>query len=360
MINNFTPRLDIYPHRIAENALEIIHLCHSHGIQVACVGKVVCAHPEVMKTLEDCGADMLADSRLENLATIRKTGTRLPLMLLRIPTPSRLAEVVQLADISLVSDAKTIKHISDTAATLNKRHKIILMIDLGDLREGIWPDKTEGVLRGVMSLPHLEVIGLGANLACYGGVIPTTEKMQQLIDLRMEMEKTLNISLPVLCGGNSANLPLLLAGGMPPEINLLRIGESILLGRNVLDRSPLPGTRQDSFQLVAEIIELERKPSIPIGKRGQDAFGGEPDFIDRGVRKRAICNIGRQDVVIDNLTPVDQGIIILGGSSDHLLLDVEDARHPYQTGDEVAFLPGYGALLAASTSPYVRKMVVEE
>jgi len=356
----FTPRLEIHPARIAENAQEIIRLCHSHQIQVACVGKVVCAHPDVMRTLEESGADMLADSRLENLAAIRKTGTRLPLMLLRIPTPSRLPEVVQFSDIALVSDAGTIEQLSQVAVSMEKNYKVILMIDLGDLREGIWPDQTEQVLRRVIALPNIEVTGLGANLACYGGVIPTTEKMQQLVDLRSEMESTLNVSLPVLSGGNSANLPLLLAGGMPPEINLLRIGESILLGRNVLDRSALPGTRQDTFHLVAEIIELERKPSIPIGPRGQDAFGEEPEFVDRGVRKRAICNIGRQDVVIDNLTPVDPGIIILGGSSDHLLLDVEDAEHSYKTGDEVVFLPGYGALLAASTSPYVKKVVTLE
>ncbi len=360
MKENFTPRLEIHPNRIAENAREIIDLCHSHDIQIACVGKVVCAHSDVMRTLEECGADMLADSRLENMAEIRKTGTRLPLMLLRIPTPSRSTDVIELADISLVSDAGTIRLLSDAAVNLAKHHKVILMIDLGDLREGIWPDRTEEVLRNSISLPNIEVIGLGSNFACYGGVIPTTKKMTQLVTLRAEMEKALNIQLPVLCGGNSSNLPLLLAGGMPGEINLLRIGESILLGRNVLDRSPFPGTRQDTFHVVAEIIELEQKPSIPIGHRGQDAFGGEPEFVDRGMRRRAICNIGRQDVVINNLTPVDRGINILGGSSDHLLLDVEDAERTYKTGDEVAFLPGYGALLAASTSPYVKKVVNKE
>lgn len=358
MIINFTPRLEIFPSRIAENAQQILQVCHSNHLQVACVGKVVCAHPTVMRTLEESGADMLADSRIENLAAIRKNGTELPLMLLRIPTPSRLTEVVAVADISLVSDVGTLRGLSSAAVALNKPHKIILMIDLGDLREGVWPDRAEDVLKNTISLPKIEVIGLGCNLACYGGVIPTAEKMLQLVTLRNELEKNLGISLPVLCGGNSANLPLLLAGRMPNEINLLRIGESILLGRNVLDRSPLPGTRQDTFQLVAEIIELEKKPSIPIGERGQDAFGGEPEFVDRGIRKRAICNLGRQDVSIDNLTPVDPGIILLGGSSDHLILDVEDAARVYKTGDEVTFMPGYSALLAASTSPYVKKVVM--
>ncbi len=355
-----TPYLEIYPERIAQNARAIINLCHGKGISVACVGKVVCAHPAVVRVLEESGADMLADSRLENLELIRKTGTSLPLMLLRIPTPSRLNEVVQVADVSLVSDPETIKKLSDAAAANKKTHKIILMIDLGDLREGIWPSRLIEVLKNIRGLPGIEIIGLGCNLACYGGVIPTTEKMQQLIHLREQAEAELAIRLPVLCGGNSANLPLLLEWGMPDQINLLRIGETILLGRNVLDRSPFPGTRQDTFRLVAEIIELEEKPSIPVGQRGQDAFGGTPEFIDRGIRRRAICDIGRQDVVIDNLVPEDPGIIILGGSSDHLLLDVQDAVPTLVTGDKVAFFPGYGALLAASTSPFVHKSVITE
>jgi len=360
MSNTFTPRLEIFPTRVAENARAILQICHSQDIQVACVGKVVCAHPEVMRTLEECGADMLADSRLENLAAIRRNGTSLPLMLLRIPTPSRVKEVVEIADISLVSDTGTVRLLSEAALQIRRTHQVILMVDLGDLREGIWPDRLIESLQTMINLPALEVIGLGTNLACYGGVIPDTHKMQQLIHLRDDAEKILGIQLPVLCGGNSANLPLLLAGGIPGQINLLRIGETILLGRNVLDRSAFPGTRQDTFRLVAEIIELERKPSIPIGLRGQDAFGGVPEFTDRGERKRAICNIGRQDVVIDNLTPEDPGIIILGGSSDHLILDVEDAHQPLKTGAEVSFYPGYSALLAASTSRYVQKVVIKQ
>lgn len=146
---------------------------------------------------------------------------------------------------------------------------------------------------------------------------------------------------------------------MPPEINHLRIGEAITLGRNVLDRSPWPGTRQDTIRVVAEVIEVERKPSVPIGPRGQDAFGGLAQFEDRGIRKRAICNIGRQDVVVDGIEPEDRGIIVLGGSSDHLVLDVEDAETSIRVGDEIGFFPTYGSLLAATTSPYMQKVVMK-
>lgn len=353
-----TPRLEIFPKRIEDNARTVLNMCHANHIQVACVTKVTCAHPAVVQALQTAGADMLADSRIENLQAIRNTGSRLPLMHLRIPTPGRAADVVRCADVSLNSSLETLRLLSQAAVFHRVKHQAILMIDLGDLREGVWPDRAEALVREAARLPNLEISGLGVNLACYGGVIPTTEKMQALIDLRDACRKTSGLELPVLCGGNSANLPLLAGGGMPPEINLLRIGETILLGRSVIDRSPWPGTRQDTFRLVAEVIELERKPSVPIGERGQDAFGGTPQFTDRGIRTRAILNIGRQDSVVDNLEPEDPGMIVLGGSSDHLILDVEEAATPVRLGDEIALYPGYGALLAASTSTYVQKLVV--
>jgi predicted amino acid racemase len=201
---------------------------------------------------------------------------------------------------------------------------------------------------------------LGCNLACYGGVIPSEENMHTLIQVRDHCRQVTGLELNVLSGGNSANLPLLASGKMPKEINHFRIGEAIVLGRNVLDRTPWPGTRQDTVRVVAEVIEVERKPSVPIGDRGQDAFGGNVSFVDRGVRARAICIIGRQDVVVDGIEPEDRGIIVLGGSSDHLILDVEDAENSIKIGDEIAFTPGYGALLALSTSPYVSKVIIEE
>ena len=312
-----------------------------------------------MRTLEESGADMLADSRLENLQAIRAMELSLPLMLLRIPAQDRIKEVVEYSDISLNTSVETIRMLSQAAQSLGKKHQVILMVDLGDLREGVWPDSLPGVIDQVIHLPGIQLVGLGCNLACYGGVIPTTEKMEQLVKLCEDNRKRTGLELPIISGGNSANLPLIMQDAMPTAINNLRIGEAIQLGRNVLDRSPWPGTRQDTYRIVAQVIELENKPSMPMGTRGQDAFGCTPDFIDRGWRKRAICNIGRQDIVVDNLEPEDSGMIVLGGSSDHLILDVEEAIDELSVGSEVTFIPGYGALLAASTSTYVQKEVIK-
>ena len=353
-----TPRLEIYPERIQHNAKSVLDLCHAHGVKVACVTKVTCAHPAVIHALEAAGADLIADSRIANLMSMANTGTASPLMLLRIPAPSRAADVVRCADVTLNSSLDTLTLLSEAAAFMGVTHKAIVMVDVGDLREGLWPDQAVEVVKTAARLPHLEIVGLGCNLACYGGVIPSVANMTTLIEVREACRKATGLDLPVLSGGNSANLPLLASGKMPTEINQLRIGEAIVLGRNVIDRSPWPGTRQDTFRCVAEVIEVQRKPSMPIGDRGQDAFGGTCEFVDRGVHKRAICNLGRQDVVVDGLECLDPGIQALGGSSDHLILDVEDAAADVKIGDELAFYPGYGALLALATSPYVQKVVV--
>ncbi|HEX2705722.1 MAG TPA: alanine/ornithine racemase family PLP-dependent enzyme [Candidatus Lustribacter sp.] len=353
-----TPRLEVFADRVAANARVVTELCRRHGVEVACVTKVMGAHPGLVHALEGASPAMIADSRIGNLQLISNTGSELPTMLLRLPTPSRVADVVRCADYSLNSSVETIELLSRAAQLQRVDHKVVLMVDVGDLREGVWPDRLVSVLRSVAHLPRVEVVGIGTNLACFGGVVPSPENMQLLVDLRTACREATDLDLAMISGGNSANLPLLASGGMPPEVNHLRIGEAITLGRNVLDRSPWPGTRQDTLRLVAEVVEVERKPSLPIGQRSQDAFGGVTTFIDRGIRTRAICNIGRQDVVADGVFPEDVGIFVLGASSDHLMLDVEDAAGPVRVGDEIGFVPSYGSLLAATTSPYVQKVLV--
>ncbi len=353
-----TPRLEIYPDRIRSNAESVIRLCREHGIRVACVTKVASAHPAVTRAFMDAGAESIGDSRIENLRAVRAAGFQGELLLVRLPALSRAAEVVETADVSLVSSVETIRALGSSAVAAGRKHRGILMVDVGDLREGVWPDRVLEVARAAKEVRGFELAGLGCNLACFGGVIPTEKNTGQLVELRDQLRRELSLPLDVLSGGNSSGLPLLASGRLPTGINHFRVGEAIVLGRNVIDRSPWPGTRQDTFVAVGEVIEHERKPSVPIGDRGQDAFGGSEEFVDRGCRMRAILNLGRQDAVLTGLEPVDAGVEVLGGSSDHLILDVDACRTGLRVGSEVRFYPGYGALLALSTSQYVHKVVM--
>jgi predicted amino acid racemase len=259
----------------------------------------------------------------------------------------------------LNSSITTLEALSKAAVAQNRVHRVILMVDVGDLREGVLPEKALDLVTRASQLKGIEVVGLGCNLACYGGVMPSEENMKLLVDTCQICRSKTGLDLPIICGGNSSGLPIMVEGKLPEQVNLYRVGEAIILGRNVIDRTPWEGTRQDTVIAVAEVIEAEIKPSMPIGDRGQDAFGGSQDFIDRGNRKRVICNIGRQDVVVDGIEPVEAGIEVLGGSSDHLILDVQDCGRDIKVGDEIQFYPGYGALLALSTSSYVQKIVIE-
>lgn len=105
------------------------------------------------------------------------------------------------------------------------------------------------------------------------------------------------------------------------------------------------------------MIEAKTKPSVPFGDRGRNAFGETITFGDRGLIRRAIVGIGRQDVFVPGLTPL-LPIDILGASSDHIILDTKNIE--LKVGDEVKFTIDYGALISLMTSPYVYKKYLPE
>ncbi|MFW6208085.1 MAG: alanine racemase [Spirochaetota bacterium] len=344
--------------KIEANARAVTTLCAENGISVTGVTKVTCGMPSVARALLRGGVKGIGESRLENVHRLRANGVVDEMMLLRIPPLSETDEIVRSVDVSLNSEISVIRSLSRAAQEHGLVHNVILMIDLGDLREGLWPDDVLPAARETLELPNLKLKGVGTNLTCYGGVIPTEKNMQQLVDWAHRIEDAFDVKIETISGGNSSSLPLLRAGKMPKEVDHLRIGEALMLGRETVQRTAWPGTSQDAFKLEAEVIELKQKPSVPIGETGEDAFGKTPTFEDRGDILRGILNIGREDVDVDGLIPVDPQQQILGASSDHLLVDVSSDRDSIKLGDSVAFTLNYSALLAAMTSAYVGKRVV--
>jgi predicted amino acid racemase len=348
------PAMYINAGKLEDNARVISGMLQKQGARLVGVAKGTLAHPAVVEAMLDGGAAAIGDSRVENLRRLREQGYPGETVLLRAPSPSRLGEAVQVADVSLSSDPLTARLLGEAAARLGKRHKVVLMVDLGDLREGVLAEEAASVAVEMARTAGIELVGVGTNLACYGGVIPTREKMETLLEVKRAVEVSTGSPLARVSGGNSANMMMLMQGDMPRGITELRIGESILLGTEAIERRPVPGCHQDAFVVAAEIIEVARKPSVPFGRIGQNAFGVVPTFMDRGTRRRAILAIGRQDVDPDSLRPREAGVEIVGASSDHLLCDVEDADKSLAPGRVLTFVPGYSALLRASTSPFVQ------
>ena len=355
-----TPRITIDLDKIEHNARTIVGLCQAHDIEVCGVTKATCGHPEVAKAMLRGGVTMIADSRLENIQRLRAAGIDTSFMLLRIPALSTVDTVVEAADVSLNSEPGVLEALSNAALRLGRTHDVILMVDLGDLREGVWPADLIPLVRTASGFSGIRIKGLGTNLACFGGVVPSEENMHQLLELSVEVEQTFGLGLELISAINSSGLELIAAGKMIKRINHARIGEAILLGRETTKRKPWPDTYQDAFLIHAEVLEINRKPSQPLGERSEDAFGGLAQFQDRGKKLRALLNLGREDVDVAGIVPCEPDVDILGASSDYLVVDVSTAARTIRVGDKLAFAPNYSALLAAMTSEYVKKYSLSE
>jgi predicted amino acid racemase len=349
-----TPRIEIDLGKVTHNVGRLIELYGSRGIRISAVTKGVCGNPDIAEVLVQAGIGILADSRITNIRRMRDAGIEAQFLLLRTPFLSQAEAVVKYADLSLNSDLSVIKELSRFALMQHLKHRIILMVELGDLREGFMPSDVHNAVAYVLELDGIELAGIGTNLACFGGIKPDKEKMGQLSLLAKEIEKDFGLTLPFVSGGNSANYQWFMSTQDVGMINNLRLGESIYLGCETLHRTPITGLFTDAFTLFAEVIESTIKPSRPYGEVCQDVSGQVPKFQDLGQIRRAILGIGTQDVLVSGLTP-RAAIDILGASSDHIIMNTRDME--YIAGDEVAFDLNYGALLSAMTSPYVETMV---
>lgn len=348
------PRIVIDRDKLRNNCTQIVKHCEARGIAVAGVIKGAGGLPEIARLYRSCGAAQLATSRLEQMELWRREGIPGPYMLLRVPGLSELPEVARLADYSLQSDATTLDALNSVCAEQGVTHRVIVMADLGDLREGFW-DKTEMVevcCHVEQGLDHLHLAGVGVNLGCYGAVKPTPENMEQLVDIARAVEARIGRQLEIVSGGATSSYTLVHWGTMPQGINHLRIGETALLAKDLQvdwGISDMDYLLRGTMRLEAEIIELRKKPTHPVGETVIDAFGNRPTFVDRGMRLRALAAFGRADVgQVETLLCREPGMTVIGGSSDHCILDVEDCPRVLRVGDVVSFDLSYSHMLYAT------------
>ncbi len=360
------PRLVIDLKKLEDNLNAVGKITKEDGgCSLMIVTKGLCADLEMAKMVAaNDYVDFVADSRVKNIASyadiVRGAGKKT--VLLRIPMHSEIAEVAKYVDLCFNSELSSIRLLNEEAAKLGKKQDILLMIDLGDLREGIFfqnEDLIYEAVEEILAMENINLYGIGVNLTCYGAIIPKNDNLSQLVEIAGKLEEKYGIKLEMVSGGNSSSIYLVGKGELPAGINNLRLGESFLLGNDTAYETKLPGTVSDALTLQAEIIELKEKPSLPIGEVGVDAFGEKPYYEDRGIMKRAIIGIGKQDTDLGSMTPIDPQIEIMGGSSDHIILDVTHADREYKVGDIVEFTLGYGGMLKTATSAYVERAYVK-
>ena len=365
------PRIIIDLKKIENNIEQIVRITkrESGCTTLALVTKGHCADPEIVKLLaKNPEVDFLADSRIKkkkkyydilgtdengNLAGGKKS------MMLRIPMQSELAEIVKYVDVCQVSEIETIKLLDKEAAAAGKIQDILLMIDMGDLREGLFfrdKEKIYEVAAEILTLNNIKLRGISVNMNCYGAIIPKEDNLSEFVGIAKEIEKRNGVVLDIVSGGNSGTMYLSDSGRLPEGITNVRIGESHLLGTESSYLGQVSGTELGTFILEAEIVEIQVKPSLPIGESGHDAFGHIPYYEDKGEMKRAIIAVGKQDVELDSMIPLDEKIEIMGGSSDHIILDITHCEREYKLGDIVGFRISYTGMLRTTTSEYVERI----
>ena len=354
----YAPILEINTRKVTENAQTLHAFCEERGVELTFVTKGFSARPEVIRAAMAGGIASFADSRMKNIISAKQTVPGLKYLLIRIPAIPEAEEVVRWADWSLQSQIETIRAVSDAALRQGKVHPIILMVDVGDLREGVFGrEQLDEIIPQILECTGVELVGLGTNVGCYGSVLPSVANTQVLVELRDYLNQTYGCAISVLSAGGTCALKLLEEGTMPAGINQLRMGEAVLFGEDTTGSRFLEGLHPDAFRFRAQVVELRRKPSVPIGELGRDGKGDTPEYPDRGVRLRAICAAGKQDVAWAALTPMLPGAEMIGASSDHLIVDVEDCGGQVRVGDWMEFRCGYMAVLDATTSAYVDLVV---
>lgn len=353
------PRLTINLDKIRENTEIVVNHLNPYGIGLTAITKGCAGNPEVAEAFLQGGACALGDSRIINLKELSHINAEK--WLIKIPMISEAEDAVRYSQISLISEYDAIKALNDEAKRHGKKYGIILMGDIGDLREG-WFDLNEfkSDLKRIKNLDYIDVRGVGTNTNCASGFIPEPHSFKKLEDMFALSKEFFGETCSIFSGGSSGSYYMVEDGTIPKIINNLRIGELLLFGTESSYGKAYDYLNHDVFKLEAEVIEIKNKPSKPVGKIGFDAMHNVVHFEDKGIRKRMIVAIGKQDLEPHCLTPEDQNAEIITASSDHLLIDITDSEKEYNVGDIFRFNTGYEGMLKANTSRYVQTVPYDE
>lgn len=330
--------------------------------ELAVVSKILCGTKSFVKELVELGAHQICDSRVSNLELVKKINPNVQTIYIKPPAKRSIPRIVKFADISCNSELQTIRWINKEAKKQNKIHQILIMVEMGDLREGVMGDDLMQFYQSIFELDYINVVGLGTNLNCLHGVMPSLDKLTQLGLYKQLIEAKFGKKLPLVSGGTSVVIPLLYRNQIPKSTNHFRVGETLYFGNDLFEEQAIDGMRQDVFELKAEIIEITEKPTVPYGDMAANPSGETFEFEEEDYQtttNRALLDIGVLDINVNYLFPKDKTIEIGPASSDMLVVEL-DEKSNYKVGDQVSFKIGYMAALRLLNSAYIEKLVISD
>lgn len=349
--------------KLKENYNHLEKVFQEENIEWAIVAKLLCGNRLFLEQVLNLGISEVCDSRISNLKTIKSIRPDVQTVYIKPPAKGNIKQVLKYADVTFNTEFDTIQMLSRAAVEMGKTHKIVIMIELGELREGVMRDEFMDFYSKVFELPNIEVTGIGTNLTCMYGVLPNQDKLIQLCLYKQLVETKFNKKIPYISGGASVTIPLIEKGLLPKGVNHFRIGETLFLGTDVYNNEPFEAMHNDVFKLYAEIIELNEKPVLPSGELGFNLNGEKQDFDESLMGEhsfRAIVDVGLLDVESAHLTPADDSIAIVGASSDMLVIDLKENNKNLKVGDFIEFKMDYMGILRLMNSNYIEKHLEED
>lgn len=362
--------LIIETRKIQENIKGLSAFFGAHHIYWSLVTKVFSGDLEFLKHIltSEVIKDIysVGDSRLTSLKNLKKVNPNMRTIYIKPPAITYAEEVVRYADISLNSSYETLVALNQEAAKQKKIHQVIIMIELGELREGVNLDDFMGFYESVFHLPNIDVIGIGSNLGCMYGIEPSYEKLMELSKYREEVSQKFNKELKLLSGGSSITLPLIETGQVPKDVNHFRVGEAAFFGVSPLKNEPFQNLHTDTFEFDANIIELEEKKMVPEGIMSDGNIGHTAVFDEADAHKttfKAILDFGILDVDVKDIETKEDGIEFVGVTSDMIVLDLgenkkTDGSQRFHTGDKIRFTCNYMAVARLLNSKFIDKRFV--
>ena len=346
--------------KLQHNIRIIRDACQQAGLQVVWVTKGCHSRHEIIDLLRTMQAEVIGDVHPANLKQIAHTFPG-ELMMVNLPPLSMIEATFPHVHTHVVSSLAHARAISAAAQKFAKRQRVMLLVDVGNLREGILPSDVSPMIEAMRRLPQLDVIGLGTTVGCHGGYIATERDMHRFMQIARTAERDTRTAFEVLSVGSGTMLfDVMRDGQMPARITQFRVGAAFLVGEKPPTHAAIAPLYQDCFIFQVEILELLKKPSVPAGEVGYDAFGKKVVFEDLGDRLKALLNVGMLDVDIYSLTPLFPGIRIIGGTSNYTICDVTDCREPLEVGQLLDFRMAYSAMAKATLSPYVKKIPITD
>lgn len=350
-----TPRVEVDLAKIRHNTQSLAKRLNPRGIAVTGVTKAVCGNADIAQAMLDGGAAGLADARVSHVKKLRNAGIKGSVTMLRTPMLSELEQIVLGCETSYNTELAVIAGLAAAAVQAKTVHKVILMVEMGDMREGVMPDQLAVIAHEVDRMPGVELKGIGANFACLNNVAPDVSKMADLSKLAKTIESKRGAPLEIVSGGNSANLPWALAQSDVGRVNDLRLGEAILLGVDPISGEHINGLYADAFTLVAEVIETRLTPEpVSNADLSMAALCLVPHDALIG---RSILALGLQDTDPTGLT-MPARCQFVGATSDHTVI-TGLKPHP-KVGAEVKFRMNYGALMRAMAAPDISVTLLDE